>query len=309
MKNLWLIIRMLARETIKEWREDNAASVAAALAYYAIFSLSPLLIVLALVLGLVIGSNSAQDQLLGGLQSTFGDQGSDTLGRTFDQATEPTAGNIISGVIWFGVVIWGVTGLFAQLQKALNIIWEVRLMPGVSPLIFLKNRLLSFIVVMIACLLFIASTLINASLSQVETDSTALLLLMRPSQFFVTLFLITFLFAAIFRILPDVIIEWRDVWVGAMFTGVLFIFGQFVVGFYIANSNIGSVYGAAGSLTVILVWIYYSAQILLLGAEFTEVWARFKGAMIRPDADAVWVDPVKAEREKTATQDFMQKIS
>jgi membrane protein len=305
MKNNWLSAKRIFAETIKEWREDNATNVAAALAYYAIFSLSPLLIVVALVLGFVIGSEDAQGQVVDGLQSVFGNQGAETLESAVEgQEANPSAG-IVSGLIWFAVVFWGVSGLFAQLQKALNIIWEVRLQPGVSPLIIVKNRLLSFSVVMVASALIVASTIVNTALADVDFGSPFVL---RPIQFMISLTVITLLFAAIFKILPDVIIAWRDVWVGALFTALLFMIGQVVVGLYISNTNVGSVYGAAGSLTIILVWIYYSAQIFLFGAEFTEVWARYHGAHIEPDEDAEWINPEQAARERRSAIEFKEQL-
>ncbi len=298
MQRLWLSARTLMVETFKEWQEDNAANVAASLAYYAIFSLSPLLIILALVLGLVIGNNAAESEVLGGVESIFGDAGTETLNQTLDQSDSPQSrGNIMSVVLWLSVVFWGVSGLFTQLQRALNIIWEVRLSANAHRLVFLKNRLLSFAVVMVGSGLLVMSTFANAAISQVEISGFEAVIV-RLLQAILTFSLITVLIAAIYKILPDVIIAWRDVWVGALFSALLVMIGQLIVGIYISNSNIGSVYGAAGSLTIVLVWIYYSAQTFLFGAEFTEVWARHHGASIVPDADAEWVDPVKAARER-----------
>lgn len=297
IQRFWLSSRTLMLETFKEWQEDNAANVAASLAYYAIFSLSPLLIILALVLGLVIGNNAAESEVLGGVESIFGQEGADTLNQTLEQSDSPQSrGNMMSVILWLGVVFWGVSGLFAQLQRALNIIWEVRLSANAHRLVFLKNRLLSFAVVMVGSALLVVSTFANAAISQIEVSGSEAVII-RLAQASLTFSLITVLIAAIYKILPDVIIAWRDVWIGALFSAMLVMLGQLIVGIYISNSNIGSVYGAAGSLTIILVWIYYSAQTFLFGAEFTEVWARHHGASIVPDADAEWVDPVKAARE------------
>ena len=297
MQHFWQNTRTLLLETFKEWQEDNAANVAASLAYYAIFSLSPLLIILALVLGLLIGNNAAESEVLGGVESIFGQEGVNTLDNTLAQSDSPQSrGNIFSVLLWFAVVFWGVSGLFTQLQRALNIIWEVRLSADAHRLVFLKNRLLSFGVVMVGSFLLVVSTFANAAISQLDVSGREAVII-RLLQASLTFTLITVLIAAIYKILPDVIIAWRDVWVGALFSAFLVMVGQLVVGIYISNSNIGSVYGAAGSLTIILVWIYYSAQTFLFGAEFTEVWARHHGASITPDADAEWIDPVKAARE------------
>lgn len=297
MQAFWKSARLIMLETFKEWQEDNAANVAASLAYYAIFSLSPLLIILALVLGLIIGNNAAESEVLGGVESVFGQEGVSTLEDTLAQTDSAQSGsNMLSVAIWFAVIIWGVSGLFTQLQRALNIIWEVRLSAEASRLVFFKNRLLSLGVVMVGSTLMIVSTFANAALSQTDVEGIQAVVL-RMGQGLLTFSLITILIAAIYKILPDVNISWRDVGVGALFSAFLVMVGQLIVGLYISNSNIGSVYGAAGSLTVILVWIYYSAQTFLFGAEFTEVWARHHGASITPDADAEWIDPVKAARE------------
>lgn len=298
-------LRRLLTETLREWREDNGASVAAALAYYAIFSLSPLLIVVALVLGLVIGNNEAQTQVIDGVQSTMGSSGAQTVESALDQADEPQSTNIPALALWFAVIFWGVSGLFAQVQKALNIIWEVRLRPGVRPTVLVKNRLLSFLTVMVGSSLLVVSTVINTWLGSVDANGVENILL-RLSQFAVTLSVMSLIFASVFKILPDVLIQWKDVAVGAIFTALLFMLGQAVVGLYISSSDVGSVYGAAGSLTIILVWIYYTAQIFLFGAEFTEVWARQHGAYLRPDADAEWVNPEKAAQEQAAVAAFHQ---
>jgi membrane protein len=239
-----------------------------------------------------------------------------------------TTGDVIGTAIWLGVIVWGASGLFAQLQNALNRIWEVQAKPGRSPLIMVKNRFLSFGVVILAALTLLGTMVINTTLnatveasrraaaevsSDVERGSDSRrslsmlapevplsgtnLLMLRAAQFTLSVIVTTGLIAVVYRVLPDVHIAWRDVLVGSAFTGVLLFAGQFAVGLYLARANIGSVFGAAGSLTVILVWVYYSAQILLFGAEFTEVWARRFGHVIRPDNHAMWINESKARRE------------
>lgn len=299
--NTLKFIGAILRETIKEWQEDGAASVAASLAYYAIFSLSPLLILIALFLGVVLDGETIDEELMGEVESIAGEEVGDTLRQIVSSTDEQTQQrNFIGTVIWFSVIIWGASGLFAQLQSALNKIWEVRGMPGRSPLVFFKNRLLSLIIVISAGILLLLTLIINTGLNVLilNFDEIAeLTYIIRPLQFIVTMAMLTVLFAMVYKVLPDVIIQWKDIWVGAAFTGFLFFIGQFAVGIYLSNSDVGSVFGAAGSLTVILVWIYYSAQILLFGAEFTEVWARHHGAYIRPDGDAVWINEDKAREE------------
>lgn len=294
----------LMKATVKEWMEDGASSIAAALAYYAIFSLAPLLILIALFMGAFINAREVEEGIVSNVEATVGSEAAATFRNllTNDNANVDRS-NVFSTALWLGVVLWGASGLFAQLQSALNKIWEVRGMPGRSPLVLVKNRALSFAIVLFACVLLLATMLINTSLNIIlkeQAGTTALDFIVRPLQFLVSLSMMTIMFATVFKILPDVTIRWRDVWVGAAFTALLFFIGQFIVGLYLTNSNVGSVFGAAGSLTVILVWIYYSAQILLFGAEFTEVWARYHGVDLKPDADAVWINPHQAEREKQA---------
>ena len=316
----------LLRETVKEWMEDGGAHIAAALAYYAVFSLSPLLIIVSLTLGLVADPTALETSLVRDLQPTIGEQAANLL-RSMVRSNARTT-DIVGTVIWLGVIVWGASGMFAQLQNALNKIWEVTAKPGRAPWVVVKNRLLSFGIVILAATTLMGTMVINAALSATADNArqaaltasaevmrgsdTVRALSMQPSvpplsgggliglraaQILLTVTITTGLIAVVYRVLPDVHIAWSDVIVGSIFTAILLFIGQFLVGLYLARANIGSVFGAAGSLTVILVWIYYSAQILLFGAEFTEVWARHYGHVIRPDNQAVWVDEHKARRE------------
>lgn len=293
-------IRRLFQETIKEWLEDGASSIAASLAYYTIFSLSPLLILIALMIGIVLDQDQVEDTLLTNVETTVGEEVAQTF-RNLLQSSEEREGT--GTVIWIAVIIWGASGLFSQLQSALNKIWEVKAMPGRSPWYFVKNRMISASIVLLAGITLLSTMLINTGITwAIDTMPTVAdtAIIIRPLQLIISVVMTTFLFAMIYKVLPDVIIGWKDVWVGAAFTSFLFFAGQFAVGLYIANSDQGSVFGAAGSLTVVLVWIYYSAQILLFGAEFTEVWARHHGASIRPDEGAVWINEAQARREAEA---------
>lgn len=288
----------LLRETSKEWAEDGAAGIAASLAYYTIFSLSPLLIIIALFLGLVLDEASIQTSVVDGMRGVLGDGGSEFIAQLLSNRQEST-GDAVGTIIWISVVLWGASGLFAQLQSALNKIWEVRPVPGRPPTAILKARLFSFVMVMFIGFVLLLTMLINTALSRLLLDAPdpTLAYIVRPAQFLITSLMTTVLIAAVFKILPDVIIRWHDLWVGSAVTALLFYVGQLVLSIYLSRSNVGSVFGAAGSLTAILVWIYYSAQILLFGAEFTEVWARHHGAYIRPDDDAMWISEAQARRE------------
>lgn len=290
---------VLMRETIREWNEDGASAVAAALAYYTIFSLAPLLIIIALVVGAFLDEKTIEKDIIGGVEVTIGTDAAQTL-RGMISPENRTRSDVIGTIIWIAVMLWGASGIFSQLQKALNKIWEVRGKPGRSPLVFVKDRLISFGIVVFVAAILLATMVINTGLTTLLAKNgqfSQFSGIIRPLQLLVSLSLATVMIATVFKILPDVNIRWKDVWVGAAFTAVLFIAGQFVVGLYISNANVGSVFGAAGSLTVILVWIYYSAQILLFGAEFTEVWARHHGVHIQPDSDAIWTNEDQAQLE------------
>lgn len=303
---------LLLRETVREWLDDHAASIAASLAYYTIFSLSPLLIIIALFLGLFLDETSIQTGFIDSVRGTVGDSGAQII-RDLVSTRQTATTDIVGTIIWISVVVWGASGLFAQLQSALNKIWEVKPAPGRSPFVIVKNKLFSFIIVAFVGMTLFMTMLINTGLNSIIIGSSqtgTLVVVVRVAQFLITMGMTTLLIAAVYKILPDVVIRWHDLWVGALFTAFLFYVGQFLVGLYLSRTNVGSVFGAAGSLTAILVWIYYSAQILLFGAEFTEVWARHYGSYIRPDADATWVNEAHARREiKRANAHFAETDS
>lgn len=309
---------LLLRETVHEWLEDGGAHIAASLAYYAIFSLSPLLIVISLALGLVMDANALENGLVDNVQLTVGQQAAELIRSMLRSGSRST--DALGTIVWLGIIVWGASGMFAQLQNALNKIWEVRAKPGRSPLVMVKNRFQSFVIVVTAAVALLGTMVINTALNSIASSGRAAiseattlnaatlfaaaapltggnLILLRVMQVVITVAISTALIAVVYQVLPDVEIAWRDVLVGSLFTSVLLVLGQFAVGLYLSRANIGSVFGAAGSLTILLVWVYYSAQILLFGAEFTEVWARHYGSYIRPDDDAVWENEAKARRE------------
>jgi membrane protein len=308
----------LMRETVQEWSEDGASRIAAALAYYAIFSLSPLLIFIAIILGFAIDRQTLETSLIDGAEGTIGQQGAQIL-RSLLMNVEIDTSSIVGSIISLTIVIWGASNLFTQLQHALNKIWEVRVRPGSPPVGFIINRLESFGLLGFAAFSLLGITIANMALSRLiggTVDPSALLgtslmrvgilpvpdggvavVLIRAAQALMSISALTIIIAMVYKFLPDVVIHWKDVLVGSAFTAALLFIGQFLVGIYLANANVGSVFGAAGSLTAILVWIYYTAQILLFGAEFTEVWARHHGSYIRPNRYAIWLNEFQARRE------------
>jgi membrane protein len=261
----------LFRETWNEFVADKAQRLGAALAYYTIFSIAPLLLIAIAIAGLIFGRSHAQAEIVAQLRTLMGDAGAKAIEEMLVSAAKPKTGTfaIIIGMV---TLLFGAAGVFGQLKDALNTIWNVEPKESVGFIGLLKERFLSFAMVLGVGFLLLVSLVIDVLLSAVSRG------LWQTLQVLVSFGAITVLFAMIFRYLPDIGIEWRDVWPGAAFTSFLFVAGKFVVGLYLGKSAIGSSYGAAGSLVVLLVWVYWSANILFFGAEFTQVYARRRRA-------------------------------
>ena len=284
----------LFKNTVSEWIQDKCPQLGAALAYFTVFSLAPLVLVLLAVFGLIFGgSDQARQKLTEQLQYLIDPSGIKVIQDIAANAAKPQAG-IVATAIGVVVALFGASGVFGQLQEALNTIWGVKPKPGGGLLGFIRTRFLSFAMVGGVCFLLLVSLTIETLLRVFsnylknimpggDIISLALFLLF-------DLAVIALLFAMIFRYLPDAKIAWRDVWVGAILTAVLFVLGKLVLGLYLGSGAAGSAYGAASSLVTLLLWIYYSAQILLFGAEFTQVYANTYGARIEPMEHAVKVE-------------------
>jgi membrane protein len=292
----------LLKETYTDWNEDKAPRLGAALAYYTVFSMAPLLVV---VMGIVGIFYSGADQAL---QKQIADVvGADAAGAISDilkNANKNQTGGIMATVIGTATLLLGAGGLFGQLQDALNTIWEVQ--PKKQGfLAMLKNRFLSFTMVLGTGFLLLVSLFISALLASLGTYMENLLPLppfvLQTLNFLVGFAVITLLFAMIYKVLPDVKIGWHDVWIGAAMTAFLFSIGKLGLGMYLGKSSVASAYGAAGSLVVLLLWIYYAAQILFFGAEFTQVYARKFGSKIEPAENAEPMDA--ATRAKQGMSD------
>ena len=278
-------IGKLLQETFKEWQEDKASRIAAALAYYTVFSLSPLLVIAIAIAGAFFGRETAQEQIVAQVTELVGEDGVQPVMMALNNMTEPKIRGIAS-LISIGVLLLGASGIFAQLQDALNTVWNVKPQPGQGMLVFIRKRISSFFMVLAIGFILILSLTLSAVVSTLSRYKTEYLpgsdILWENLDFIVSLGLMTFIFCLMFKYVPDVRIAWKDVFVGAVITAVLFLFGKFLLGVYLSRGSLGSAYGAAGSLIVLLAWIYYSAQIILLGAEFTQVYARMYGTKIRP---------------------------
>ncbi|HXG64903.1 MAG TPA: YihY/virulence factor BrkB family protein [Blastocatellia bacterium] len=280
----------LLKATYSDWSEDKASRLAAALAYYTAISLAPLLITLIAIVGFVLGQEAAQGQIAGQMQALVGDQSAQAIQEIIAHAHRTDTG-ILAAVIGVATLLFGASGVFGALQDGLNTIWEVQPKPGRGIWGIIKDRFLSLTMVLGVGFLLLVSLLLSAALAALGKYFEGLLPLpafvWQAANLVISFGVITLLFALIYKILPDVEIAWGDVWVGAAITSLLFTIGKFLIGLYLGRSTIGSTYGAAGSLVVILIWIYYSAQILFFGAEFTQVYANQYGSRIKPDEDAM----------------------
>ena len=281
-------VQELLGETVSNWREDKAPQLAAALAYYTAFALSPLLVLAISIAGFVIGdSQQVRAQVVVQVEAAVGQQAAEMVVTLMDNASAGRSG-VLAVAIGVAALLLGATGVFGQLQDALNTIWEVEAerRQGIWGLV--KRRALSLALVVGMSFLLLLSLVMSAAISFANAYVGGMLgvdaAIAGPINVAVSLGIVTLVFAAVFKLLPDVDVAWTDVWAGALFTAVLFTLGKELLGLYLGRSSISSVYGAAGSLVVILAWVYYSAQILFLGAEFTQVYARRRGS--RTDRDS-----------------------
>ncbi len=289
IKQLFRLLKL----SFSEWQKDNAGRLAAALSYYTIFSLAPILIIAIAVAGVIFGQEAAQGEIVRQLQGTIGTEGAEII-ETMIENTRETGSGIWATLISVGVLLFGATGLFNQLQGSLNTIWNVKPKPGRGIKGIIQDRFLSFAMILTIGFLLLVSLIFSAALaafgnyfSHLVPDM--LMGLWQVLDFFLSFGVITVLFALIYKVLPDVKIGWSDVWLGAIVTALLFVLGKTLIGLYLGNSTIGSTYGAAGSLVVLLLWVNFSAQILFFGAEFTQVYANRYGSRIVPTENAIAV--------------------
>lgn len=280
----------LFRQTFTEWNEDKAPRLAAALSYYTIFSLAPLLVIVIAIVGLIFGKSAVQNQIVGQITSLVGKQSADAIQAMIAGASNPKS-SLIATVIGLVTLILGAAGVFGQLQDSMNTIWEVAPKPGRGLKGILRDRLLSFAMVLVIGFLLLVSLVISTVISALSQFASGLLpfsgFMFQWINLVVSFIVVALLFALTFKYLPDVVISWRDVWFGAVFTSLLFTIGKWLIGLYLGRSTINSTYGAAGSLIVVLLWVYYSSQILFLGAEFTQVYGKRFGSEIKPNPNAI----------------------
>ena len=281
----------LFKQTVKEWQEDKVPVLASSLAYYTIFSLAPLLIIVIGIMSLFFSEGRAQSQLVDQIQSLFGGDVAGTIQTMIDNR-ERAGGNVLATVIGFLILIVGATGVFVQLQNALNTIWDVRPNPKASGIWqLIRVRLLSLGMVLVIGFLLLVSLVLSAMLSALNGALSGTMpggeLLWGILNFILSLAVIAAVFALMFKYVPDARVAWKDVLIGGTVTALLFVIGKTLIGLYLGNSGVASSYGAAGSLVVLLLWVFYSAQIVLFGGEFTQVYAKRFGGGIKPDEHAV----------------------
>ncbi|MFD2189918.1 YihY/virulence factor BrkB family protein [Pistricoccus aurantiacus] len=291
----------ILQNSIALWLERNAFSYAGSLAFYTLFSLAPTIIIAVTVIGLVLGENAAQGQIVAQLQGTIGTDAAQAIQNAVAQSRIEESG-IFPTLFGVGALLIGATTVFAQMQFSLNTIWGVVPKPtGNSALIFLKSRVLSLAVVVsigfIMLVSLVAGVVLRTILNQAQNIVPAVGMIAGSTEFLLSLAVIAALFAAIFKILPDVVLSWKDVLIGAIVTAVLFAIGRYGIAAYLAYTATASTYGAAGSVVLILLWVYYSSLILLFGAAFTKCHLLARGKKIRPRNTAVVVKQELVTRE------------
>ena len=278
IKKIWHLIKT----TIIAWSDDYAPSMGAALAFYTLFSIAPLLLIVLSITGFVFGAEAARGEIAGQLQNLMGEQSALTVQALLQNINKPSDG-IVATIIGILLLLIGATSVFGELQSALDRIWRAPERPIASGIIaFLRSRLLSFGIIFGIGFILMVSLIFNAALSAVSQWSS-----LQFKQWFIILngvnivfgfVMTTAMFALIYKYIPSVKIRWGEVWIGALITAILFTAGKFLIGLYMTTSAVASGFGAAGSVVALLVWVYYSAQIFLLGAEFTWAYSTIYGS-------------------------------
>ncbi len=287
LRKIWRLLK----ETFSEWHFNEVSLLASSLAYYAVFSITPLLIIVMMIVGAVFGEAAAKEQIVTQLKELVGFKGAHVIATAIVNLRTNATGGSLRLIFSLGFLIFGATSVFSQIQNALNKIWEVKSAPRQQVFNFFRKRLLSFAMVLVIAFLlllsFVGNTILVALFYFIHNTVPGTEYLWQIIGFFVSFGVMTVIFGAIFTILPDTEVSWRETLVGAIITSLLFLFGQFLFGLFLRKTNFGSAYGVAGSFIIVITWIYYSAHILFLGAVFTKVFAKRHGSPIVPSEQAV----------------------
>lgn len=301
---------VLLKNAFEEFQNDNVVKLSASLAYYTIFSIGPLLLVVISLTGLFFETAEVTGKLYAQMRGLMGEDGANYLMQIIQTLKEQRSAAKYS-FIGFAILIFGATSVFADIQDSINFIWAIRAKPKRGWVKFLKNRLLSFSIVVGIGFVLITSLFIN-SLADLLTERLTRLFnyesvfLFKAVNTIVLFFIVSFMFSVIYKVLPDAEISWKDSKVGARFTSFMFILGKFLIGYYLGSSNMANTYGAAAAIIIILSWVYYTAIILYFGAEFTKVYAWKYGKGIKPYENAVFI--IKREaKELPNPEDDMRK--
>jgi membrane protein len=289
MANTWKIFK----QSVIEFLNDNCIKLSASLSYYTIFALGPTLIIVISFAGIFLGKQAVEGKLYGEINKLIGSEAALQVQSIIANAQQNHQ-NVVAAIIGVVLLILGATGVFTEIQGSINYIWSIRAKPKKGWLKFLTNRLISFSLVISCGFILLVSLILNAAIEVLSDQLQRYFKSVAIVGIYVTnvvmiFAVITSLFAIIFKVLPDATIRWRDALVGAAFTAVLFMVGKLLISLYIGKSNVGLTYGAAGSIIVILVWVYYSSLILYFGAEFTKMYAIHHGSGIKPIETAVFI--------------------
>jgi membrane protein len=292
LQSVWELIK----KTASSWNDINAPRLGAALAYYSMLAMAPLLVVSIAIAGMVFGEKAAQDQIAYQVQSLVGTQGGEVLQTLLAHAGRPSQG-LAAAVVGFVLLVLGASGVFGELRDSLNLVWNVPTMSSGGLLGLIKYRFFSFAMVLGVGFLLLVSLGLSAAIAAAGKFFGQYLpvpeMLLHAGNLLFSFLVVTALFALLYKVVPDVHIEWRDVWIGAAVTSVLFSVGKFLIGLYLGKASVGSAYGAAGSIVVFLVWLYYSAQIFFLGAEFTHAFAERHGSRAQGHAEDAPAPPLE----------------
>lgn len=294
----------ILKNTFNGFLEDRALKLSAALSYYTIFSLAPLLLLMISLAGVFFGRDAIQGHVFGEINGLIGNEAAAQI-QDIIKNMELSGKTNMAVIIGAVTLIIGATSVFGEIQDSINLIWKVKAKPKRGWVKLLKDRLLSSSLIVGLGFLLIVSLMVNGALVALSGliknyFPEITVLLFNAINIFISFSVITVLFGVIFKVLPDAKIAWKDVRMGAFFTACLFMLGRFLIGIYIETTSTGSAYGAAGSLIIILVWVYYTAAILYFGAEFTKVYAEHIGARIEPADYAVYIEQLERERTDTA---------
>ena len=294
-------IGSLIKSAIRSWLDDYAPSMGAALSYYTLFSIAPLLLIVVSVAGLVFGQEAARGEIFGQLQGLMGAESALAIQALLTSVSQP-AKSLTATMIGIVMVVIGATTVFSELQDAMDRIWRAPARPKFSGFkLLVHSRLLAFGIILGIGFLLIVSLVLSAALAALGKWWTPLFggwqMLAEGINFLLSFLLITVAFAMIYKILPRVRVRWSDVWIGALVTALLFSIGKFLIGLYIGKTGIASGFGAAGSLVIVLLWVYYSAQIFLLGAEFTWVYAHTFGSSKKASTPIAPITPTRSDNE------------